>query len=127
MGYVGLSLAVLLAQHNEVVAFDIDERKVDLVANRKSPICDSKIEQFLKDNTDLRLSATTDSVLAYRGAQFVVVATPTDYDSSRGYFDTSSVESAIWDWDWDCLVLVDRWILGFVPRERKACYAEECL
>lgn len=95
MGYVGLSLAVLLAQRNDVVAFDIDTRKVDMVAGRKSPIRDSEIERFLRECSDLHLSATADSVLAYRKAQFVIVATPTDYDSSRGHFDTSSIERAI--------------------------------
>lgn len=93
-GYVGLSIAVLLAQHNEVVAVDIVEEKVNLINNKKSPIQDEYIEKYLLEK-DLNLKATTDAKTAYEGADFVVIATPTNYDSKKNYFDTSSVESVI--------------------------------
>lgn len=93
-GYVGLSIAVLLAQHNEVVAVDIVEEKVNLINNKKSPIQDEYIEKYLLEK-DLKLKATTDAKTAYEGADFVVIATPTNYDSKKNYFDTSSVESVI--------------------------------
>lgn len=95
MGYVGLSLAVLLAQRNDVVSFDVDKRKVDLVNSGMSPVRDSAIECFLREYEDLKLSATSTPEVAYTGAQFIIVATPTDFNSSQNYFDTSSVESAI--------------------------------
>ncbi|OAN60328.1 UDP-glucose 6-dehydrogenase [Balneola sp. EhC07] len=95
-GYVGLSLAVLLSQHHEVVAVDIVKDKVDLINNRKSPITDKEIENFFKNN-DLNLSATLDSVTAYKGAEFVIIATPTNYDPDTNFFDTSSVEYVIKD------------------------------
>lgn len=95
-GYVGLSLAVLLAQHNEVVALDIIQSKVDMVNAKKSPLADAEIEEFLA-NKKLNLIATTDKQQAYEGAEFVVIATPTDYDPERNYFDTGSVESVIRD------------------------------
>lgn len=93
-GYVGLSLAVLLAQRNDVVAVDIDERKVGLINDRRSPIEDTELEQYLAE-MPLSLRATTDGVPAYAHADFVVVATPTDYDESTNYFDTRSVEAVI--------------------------------
>ena len=93
-GYVGLSNAVLLAQHNEVCAVDIVPEKVEMINRRKSPIRDAEIEEYLAQK-ELNLTATTDAVSAYRGADFVVISTPTNYDSQRNYFDTSSVESVI--------------------------------
>lgn len=95
-GYVGLANAVLLAQHNQVVAVDIDADKVALLNRRESPIQDEDISHFLKEK-DLALTATTDGLAAYAEADYVVVATPTDYDPKSNYFDTSSVESVISD------------------------------
>lgn len=95
-GYVGLSNAVLLAQHNEVIALDIVKEKVDLINNKKSPIVDKEIENFLADK-DLNLTATTSYEKAFKDAEYVVISTPTNYDSEldNGYFDTSSVETVI--------------------------------
>lgn len=95
-GYVGVSNAVLLAQHNHVVALDIDGRKVDQINARVSPIADPEIEDYLA-NRALDLTATTDKQTAYDGADFVIVATPTDYDPDSNYFNTGSVESVIAD------------------------------
>lgn len=93
-GYVGLSNAVLLAQHNEVIAVDIMAEKVELINNKQSPISDVEIEDFLA-NKDLNLTATLDKALAYKDAEYVVVATPTDYDPATNYFNTGSVEAVI--------------------------------
>ena len=93
-GYVGLSLATLLAQNNHVMAVDIIPEKVDLVNQRKSPIQDDYIEKYLTEK-DLDLVATLDAESAYRQADFVIIATPTNYDSTKNFFDTSSVEAVI--------------------------------
>jgi len=93
-GYVGLSLAVLLSQHNDVTAVDIIQEKVDLVNNKKSPIQDAEIEYYLS-HKDLHLNATMDAKKAYSDAEFVVVAAPTNYNVEKNFFDTSAVESVI--------------------------------
>lgn len=93
-GYVGLSLATLLSQHNEVTAVDIVTEKVDLINKHKSPIVDKEIEDFLA-NKDLNLKATLDAESAYKDVDFVIIATPTNYDSEKNFFDTSAVEAVI--------------------------------
>ena len=93
-GYVGLSMAVLLAQHNDVTAVDIIPEKVGMLNARKSPIADKYIEQYLAEKP-LTLNATTDGSSAYASAELVIIATPTNYDAEKNYFDTSSVESVI--------------------------------
>ena len=93
-GYVGLSIATLLAQHNEVVAVDIVPEKVELINNKKSPIQDDYIEMYLAEK-ELNLTATLDAKAAYTDADFVVIAAPTNYDSQKNYFDTSAVETVI--------------------------------
>lgn len=95
-GYVGLSLAVLLAQKNEVVALDIMTEKVEMLNAKKSPISDTEIEDYLK-NKPLNLTATLDKEKAYQGAEYVVIATPTDYDVETNYFNTKSIEAVIED------------------------------
>lgn len=89
-----MSNAVLLAQHNEVIAVDILQEKVDMINNKKSPIVDAEIEDYLV-NKNLNLQATTDNYIAYKDAEYVIISTPTNYDPDKNYFDTSTVESVI--------------------------------
>lgn len=93
-GYVGLSNAILLAQHNEVLAVDIVQDKVDFINNKKSPIVDKEIEEYLQ-NKKLNLTATTDAEKAYSEADYIIISTPTNYDSEKNYFDTSSIETVL--------------------------------
>lgn len=93
-GYVGLSNSILLSQNNEVYAVDIIPEKVEMINNRKSPLVDAEIEDYLA-NKELNLTATTDAEMAYKDAEFVIISTPTNYDPQKNYFDTSSVESVI--------------------------------
>ncbi len=94
IGYVGLSNAILLSQHNEVTAVDIFQEKVEMINNRKSPIVDKEIEEYLQSK-DLNLRATTNAEEAYRDAVHIIIATPTNYDPDKNYFDTSSIEAVI--------------------------------
>ena len=93
-GYVGLSIATLLAQHNEVTAVDIIPEKVEMINNRKSPIQDEYIEKYLAEK-ELNLTATLDGETVYKNAEIIIIAAPTNYDSKRNYFDTSAVENVI--------------------------------
>ncbi len=93
-GYVGLSIATLLSQHHEVMAVDIIPEKVDLINHKKSPIQDEYIEKYLAEK-ELNLTATLDAEAAYKDADFVVIAAPTNYDSKKNFFDTSAVEAVI--------------------------------
>lgn len=93
-GYVGLSNSIILAQNNSVIALDIVKEKVELINNKKSPIIDAEIQEYLT-NHKLNLLATTDSEIAYKNPDYVIIATPTDYDSEKNFFNTSSVESVI--------------------------------
>jgi UDPglucose 6-dehydrogenase len=93
-GYVGLSNAVLLAQHNDVTVLDIIQEKVDMINEKKSPIIDKELEEYLATK-DLNLTATTDNYIAYKDAEYVIIATPTDYDPEKNYFNTRSVEAVL--------------------------------
>ncbi|MHB0819904.1 nucleotide sugar dehydrogenase [Stutzerimonas stutzeri] len=121
-GYVGLSLAVLLAQHHEIVALDIAPAKVDLINQKKSPIGDPEISQYLLSR-QLNLRATLDKREVYTGSQYVVVATPTDYDQKNNHFDTSSVELVIQDvmiLNPDAIIVVKSTVpVGFTERMRR--------
>jgi UDPglucose 6-dehydrogenase len=120
-GYVGMSNAILLAQHNRVMALDIDKTRVELLNARQSPISDAEIESYLA-NRPLDLTATTDKSAAYTGADFVLVATPTDYDPETNYFDTRTVEAVIADalaLVPDALIIIKSTVpVGFTERMR---------
>ena len=122
-GYVGLSNAVILAQHNTVAALDIDPEKVDLINRRESPIIDEELQDYLRSKP-LDLTATLDPAEAYEGAEFVIVATPTDYDETTNYFNTGSVESVVADVvakSPDATVVVKSTVpVGFTARMREA-------
>lgn len=126
-GYVGLSVALLLSQHNEVHALDIVPEKVELLNNCQSPIVDTEITRFLdgkRDGTmDLDFQATLDPAVAYTGADYAVVATPTNYDAKKNYFDTSSVEAAIKairEYDPDCWIVIKSTIpVGYTAQLRE--------
>ena len=93
-GYVGLSNAILLAQHNEVIALDIIKEKVDMINNRISPIIDKEVEEYL-ESKELNLTATTDNYKAFKDAEYVIISTPTNYDPEKNYFNTRAVEEVI--------------------------------
>lgn len=94
IGYVGLSNAILLSQHHEVTAVDVFQEKADMINNKKSPIIDKEIEEYLTTK-ELNLRATTDGEAAYKDAEYIIIATPTNYDPDKNYFDTSSIETVI--------------------------------
>ncbi len=125
-GYVGLSNAILLAQNHKVYAVDIIPEKVDMINNRKSPIVDKEIEEYLS-NKELDLTATMDAELAYSNADFVVIAAPTNYDSQKNYFDTSAVETVIklvMEYNKEAIMVIKSTIpVGFTRsiRERLGC------
>lgn len=123
-GYVGLSLATLLAQHNHVMAVDIIPEKVDMVNHRKSPIQDDYIEKYLAEKA-LDLTATMDAEAAYKDADFVIIATPTNYDSRKNFFDTSSVEAVIqlvMQYNPDAIMVIKSTIpVGYTKGVREKC------
>ncbi|MEQ9091668.1 MAG: nucleotide sugar dehydrogenase [Balneola sp.] len=129
-GYVGLSLAVLLSQHHEVIAVDIVKEKIDLINKRKSPITDNDIENFF-DNNDLNLSATLDSEAAYKNADFVIIATPTNYDPDTNFFDTSSVEYVIkdvMDKNPEAVIVVKSTVpVGYIEKTKKELNCENLM
>ena len=129
-GYVGLSIATLLAQHNHVTAVDIIPEKVDMINKRQSPIQDEYIEKYLAEK-DLDLTATTDGSMAYKDADFVVIAAPTNYDSTRNYFDTSAVESVIelvLDVNPDAIMVIKSTIpVGYTESVRKKYHTRNIL
>ncbi len=130
LGYVGLANAVLLAQKNEVYAVDVDPERVDMVNNRKSPIMDAELEVFLASH-DLNLTATLVPEMAYVGADYVIVATPTNYDAATNYFDTSSVDSVIADVtrvNPEAVIVIKSTIpLGFVDQVRARFGTEQVI
>ncbi len=129
-GYVGLSIATLLSQHNEVVAVDIVPEKVNLINNRKSPIQDEYIEKYLLEK-DLNLTATLDAEEAYKDADFIVIAAPTNYDSKKNFFDTSAVETVIKlviQYNPDAIMVIKSTIpVGFTESVRKKYHCDNII
>lgn len=130
MGYVGLSNAVLLAQHHEVVAVDIIQEKVDMINHRKSPIVDKELQEYLEKGM-LSFKATLDYEEALCGAEYVIISTPTNYDSKKNFFDTSSVEAAIQkviDYDCAATVVIKSTIpVGYVLETRRKLHTENII
>ena len=125
VGYVGLSLAVLLSQHDEVYAVSTTPAKVELINSGKSPIKDKEIEEYLASRK-LNLTATTDKEGAYRDAEFVVIATPTNYDPDKNYFDTSCVEDVIrivMDVNPNAIMVIKSTVLSAIPKRYAASSA----
>ena len=129
-GYVGLSIAMLLSQHHEVVAVDIIPEKVDLINRKKSPIQDEYIEKYLAEK-DLNLTATLDAEAAYKDADFVVIAAPTNYDSKKNFFDTSAVEAVIKlviQYNPDAIMVIKSTIpVGFTASVRKKYHCDNII
>ena len=129
-GYVGLSIATLLAQHHEVMAVDVVEEKVEKINQRISPIQDEYIEKYLKEN-DLNLTATLDAEAAYKDADYVVIATPTNYDSKKNFFDTSAVEAVIQfviQYNPDAIMVIKSTIpVGFTSSVRKKYHCDNII
>lgn len=121
-GYVGLANAILLSQNNNVIALDVDEDKVNKINNKKSPIADKEIEDFLS-NKKLNLIATTDKKVAYKNPEYTIIATPTDYDTEKNFFNTSTVESVIKEISIDCpqtnVIIKSTIPVGFTEKMRK--------
>ncbi|MGO5542854.1 nucleotide sugar dehydrogenase [Blautia sp. HCP3S3_H10_1] len=129
-GYVGLSIATLLSQHHEVMAVDIIPEKVELINNKKSPIQDEYIEKYLAEK-DLNLTATLDAEVAYKDADFVVIAAPTNYDSKKNFFDTSAVETVIKlviEYNPDAIMVIKSTIpVGFTASVRKKYHCDNII
>ena len=129
-GYVGLSNAVLLAQHNYVMALDISEEKVKLINQRISPIIDKELEEYLK-NHQLNLRATLNPEEAFRDAEFIIISTPTNYDSVKNYFDTTSVEDVLekaLKYSTDALIIIKSTVpVGYTEKLRKRYHSDRII
>ena len=121
-GYVGLANAILLSQNNEVIALDVNKEKVEKINNKQSPIADKEIEDFLS-NKKLNLIATTDKKVAYKNPEYTIIATPTDYDTEKNFFNTSTVESVIKELNAECpktnIIIKSTIPVGFTKRMKK--------
>lgn len=121
-GYVGLANAILLSQNNEVIALDVNKEKVEKINNKQSPIADKEIEDFLS-NKKLNLIATTDKKVAYKNPDYIIIATPTDYDTEKNFFNTSTVESVIKELNSECpqtnIIIKSTIPVGFTERMKK--------
>jgi UDPglucose 6-dehydrogenase len=129
-GYVGLSNAVLLAQYNEVITLDINKEKVDMINNKKSPIIDQEIEEFLATK-DLNLRATTDNYEAYKDADYIIISTPTNYDAEKNYFNTQTVETVIANIltiNTDCIIVIKSTVpVGYTKKVREMFNTENII